>query len=92
LNASVAAPDGINERAAPDWVAEADRNLDLEKLLSYLTPRSCRTIVLKSMGYTWVEIGKFLKMSTSTARNSFWTDVRQAQFKLLSRQGQKNKG
>jgi hypothetical protein len=92
LNPSPPEPDGGKDRAAPDWIANVERKLDLEKLLSYLSPRSCRTIALKSMGYTWTEIGNVLKISASTARNSFWTDIRQVQFKLSSRQRQKNKG
>jgi hypothetical protein len=68
---------------APDWVEAADRRLFLEKLVSALRPQNRSILQLRIKGLEWEEIGRFLNVGASAARQRFWKDVRRAHLALL---------
>jgi DNA-directed RNA polymerase specialized sigma24 family protein len=68
---------------APDWLEAADRRLFLQKLVSELNPESRGILQLRIRGLEWQEIGAFLQVNSTLARNRFWKDVRRAHLKLL---------
>lgn len=70
---------------APDWVEAADRRLFLEKLVFRLLPVNRVILRLRLKGFGWEEIGKFLRVDASIARNRFWQDLRMAHLGLLYR-------
>jgi DNA-directed RNA polymerase specialized sigma24 family protein len=70
---------------APDWIEAADRRLFLQQLVSKLLPENRIILRLRIKGLEWEEIGKFLNVDASKARNRFWQDVRRAHLGLLHR-------
>ena len=70
---------------APDWIEAADRRLFLQKLVSKLLPENRIILRLRIKELGWEEIGKFLGVDASIARNRFWQDVRRAHLGLLHR-------
>jgi DNA-directed RNA polymerase specialized sigma24 family protein len=75
----------VEQVAVPDWSNWSDainRRLDLEKVLRRLSPRSCRILLLRSANRPWKEIAAELGLAESTAKNSFWREIRQVQLQL----------
>jgi DNA-directed RNA polymerase specialized sigma24 family protein len=70
---------------APDWIEAADRRLFLQKLVSKLLPENRIILRLRIKDLGWEEIGEFLNVDASKARNRFWQDVRRAHLGLLHR-------
>jgi DNA-binding NarL/FixJ family response regulator len=73
------------EQAASSWAEKTNRRIDLDRVASHLTPRSCAILAMRRMGYDWKEIGDALAASPSEARKKFWQDVRRAQHQVLGR-------
>ncbi len=68
---------------APDWSVDIDWQLDLRKIVRRLSQRSVRILLRRREGVDWKSIAKELGIPQSTAQNSFWREVRQAQLDLL---------
>ena len=68
---------------APDWTVGIDRQLDLKTIVRRLSPRSTRILLRRRDGVDWKSIAKELGIPESTAQNSFWREVRQAQLDML---------
>jgi DNA-binding NarL/FixJ family response regulator len=56
--------------------------LDLQKILRNVSPRSRTILALRTAGYDWEEIAKCLQISETSAKNTFWRELRRAGFKL----------
>ncbi len=67
---------------APDWSADIDWQLDLKRIVRRLSQRSVRILLRRRDGIDWKSIAKELGIPESTAQNSFWREVRQAQLDL----------
>jgi len=65
-----------------EWTLEIERRADLPKILRQLSPRGCTICLLRLEGVCWPRIGEYLGIPESTAQNSFWRELRQAQIKL----------
>src|SRR5215467_12357313 len=65
-----------------NWVDEANRRIDLERLCLLLSKRSCAIMGMRLLGRSWERIGHRLGISPYTARNSFWREVREAKVKM----------
>jgi hypothetical protein len=68
---------------APDWSADIDWQLDLRKIVRRLSQRSTRILLRRRDGVDWKSIAKELGIAESTAQNSFWREIRQAQLDML---------
>ena len=68
-----------------NWVDEANRRIDLQRLCSLLSRRSCAIMGMRLLGRSWEKIGERLGISPYTARNSFWREVREAKAKIGNR-------
>jgi hypothetical protein len=76
----------------PNWVDEVNRRIDLERLLPYLSKRTCTIVGMRTLGHDWTEISEKLGIAPSTARNGFWHDVHEALARLKRRNEPHAKG
>jgi DNA-directed RNA polymerase specialized sigma24 family protein len=67
----------------PDRSDQVNRNLDLQKIIDRLSPRSTTILLRRREGIDWKTIALELGLAESTCQNSFWREVRQAQLDLL---------
>jgi RNA polymerase sigma factor (sigma-70 family) len=80
---TVADLEKVAEKAAiSDSIEAMNRRLDLDKVLRLLSPRGSRILLLRLADRSWKEIAKQLDVPESTARNSFWREIRQIQILL----------
>ncbi len=68
---------------APDWSVGIDRQLDVKTIVRRLSQRSTRILLRRRDGADWKSIAKELGIAESTAQNSFWREIRQAQLDML---------
>jgi DNA-directed RNA polymerase specialized sigma24 family protein len=66
----------------PDWSADINWQLDLSKIVRRLSQRSIRILLRRRDGVGWKSIAQELGIPESTAQNSFWREVRQAQLNV----------
>src|SRR5260370_5368366 len=64
---------------APDWSADIDRQLALNRIVRRLSQRSVRILLRRRDGIDWKSIAKEVRIPESTAQNSFWREVKQPQ-------------
>jgi len=77
---------------ALDHSNDLDRDLDFRKIVQHLTSRSCRILWLRQAGHTWEDIANELGIATSTAKNTFWREIKQIRLTLhLSPNNPKNR-
>jgi DNA-directed RNA polymerase specialized sigma24 family protein len=76
-----------NYAAIEGWTDRIDRNIDLERVLLRLNPRSRAILVMRMHGYDWETIGRKLGVLSSTARRAFWKDTHTVLTQIMLRNG-----
>jgi DNA-directed RNA polymerase specialized sigma24 family protein len=77
-----------------EWSNQVEASLDLQTILRKLSPRACTIILLRAADHHWPYIANRLGISVSTAKNSFWQEIRkiQSRQRMVSEKARKDDG
>jgi len=74
--------DGSEPSATWGSVEAIESQIDLEKLVRRLSPRSRAILVLRDAGYDWNEIASLFQVTVPAAKNRFHRELKEAHAKL----------
>jgi DNA-directed RNA polymerase specialized sigma24 family protein len=89
----VGATADLEERATvPAWVDDVNRRIDFQKLLPYLSDRSCTIVGMRTLGHDWKEIGEKLGISPPPPETVFGRRYMKPCPRCSERTGQTERG